>query len=192
MQNSIVKEFEGNPNVVTAVFEQGGSHGETGDWVQVFWSNYYLRGGLLWDATGTTAGGVYGQPDTHLPFGRGFIIDQEGIVDLPYFGHQPQMAITRIYELLGTTDTVEPAARARLSAWPNPFNPTVTLDYESNGPADLAIFDLRGRRLCDFAVEGQGLLTWDGRDSAGRELPSGIYFARMGVAAAPVKLVLLR
>ncbi len=192
MQNTIVKEFEGNPNVVTAVFEQGGSHGETGDWVQVFWDNYFLRGGLLWDATGTTAGGVYGQPNTYLPFGRGFIIDQEGRVALPYFGHQPQMAIAKIYELLGATDAVEPVVTARLAAWPNPFNPAVTLAYESDGPAELAIYDLRGRLLRDFAIEGHGSLSWDGRDAAGNELPSGIYFTRMGDASASLKLVLLR
>jgi len=42
----------------------------------------------------------YEQPQTGLPFGRGFIIDQTGHVALPYFGHQPDMVIAKIYELL--------------------------------------------------------------------------------------------
>ena len=41
----------------------------------------------------------YGQPSIGLPFGRGFIIDQDGRVDRPYFGHQPQAAIARLIEL---------------------------------------------------------------------------------------------
>jgi hypothetical protein len=194
MQNTIVKEFEDNPNVVTAVFEQGGSHGETGDWVQIYWNNYYLRGGLLWDATGAVAGNIYGQPNTHLPFGRGFIIDQDGFVALPYFGHQPQMAIAKIYELLGGTDAVVPAPAARLSAWPNPFNPKVTIEYALPDHVDskLAIHDLKGRRLRSFTLRGSGSLIWDGRDSKGREVPSGVYFARLGETAQPLKLVLLR
>lgn len=100
MQNTIVKEFEGHPEVVTAIYNQGGSHEETRDWLEIFWENYYLRGRVLWDETGLTAM-HYQQPQTGLPFGRGFIIDQTGHVALPYFGHQPDMAIAKIYELLG-------------------------------------------------------------------------------------------
>jgi hypothetical protein len=39
MQNTIVKEFEGNPGVVAAVFDQGGQNGETRDWLETFWDS---------------------------------------------------------------------------------------------------------------------------------------------------------
>ena len=100
MQNTIIKEFRGNPSVVTAVFEEGGRMHEVLSWVRTFWDNYYLRGSVIWDADGA-AGKSYKQPSTGLPFGRGFIIDQEGNVALPYFGHRPQLVIDTIYSLLG-------------------------------------------------------------------------------------------
>lgn len=99
MQNTIIKEFQNNPRVVTAVYQEGGRFSEIASWVRTFWSNYYLRGTVLWDERGAV-GGNYRQPSTGLPFGRGFIIDQEGIVALPYFGHRPEMVIDTIYSLL--------------------------------------------------------------------------------------------
>ena len=81
MQNTIIKEFTGHPDVVVAAFQQGGANGETRAWLEVFWRNYFLRDMLIWDETGTVGGQAYAQPNTGLPFGRGFIIDQDGRVD---------------------------------------------------------------------------------------------------------------
>ncbi len=118
MQNSIVREFENHPKVEVAVFDEGGDHGETLDWVQFWWERVALRGGIIWDEDGSVGGNLYGQPSTGLPFGRGFIIDPDGIVDTPYFGHRPKAAIDRIYELLAAapcealevTDSVSPSS----------------------------------------------------------------------------------
>jgi len=101
MQNTIIKEFENDPRVITAVFEEGGRFGEETEWVKTFWSNYCLRGEVIWDATGSVARSHYRQPDTGLPFGRGFIIDRSGKIALPYFGHRPQLVVETIRRLLG-------------------------------------------------------------------------------------------
>jgi hypothetical protein len=102
MQNTIIKEFAHTKSLVKAViYNQGGQFGETKQWLKTFWDNYYLRGSVLFDETGQTAMKYYRQPSTGLPFGRGFIIDPQGNVALPYFGHQPEMVIEKIYELLG-------------------------------------------------------------------------------------------
>ncbi len=72
-----------------------------------------------------------------------------------------------------------------LSAYPNPFNPRVVLSFalEEAGPARLAIFDLRGRRLVtlldDEVAPGTHALTWAGRDTRGQPAPAGIYVARL-------------
>ncbi len=86
MQNTIVKEFEGNPDVVTFLFNEGGRLGEDYDWMLTFWDNIYLRGTVTHDAAWVVAN-EYLQPNTNLPFGRWFIIDREGTVVLPHFGH---------------------------------------------------------------------------------------------------------
>lgn len=93
-----------------------------------------------------------------------------------------------------------PAAALALSAQPNPFNPKTTLRFALAAPAtvELAICDVSGRRLRTLLsgrlLAGEQRLDWDGRDEAGRELPSGVYLAQLGGGGqrATSKLVLLR
>ncbi len=73
-----------------------------------------------------------------------------------------------------------------LGSHPNPFNPSTTLVFElaAAGPARLDIYSVKGRRLrglLDGRLEaGRHELQWDGRDDAGRRLPSGVYLVRFG------------
>lgn len=86
--------------------------------------------------------------------------------------------------------------------WPNPFNPSTNIRFTVGGASSqavrLEIYDLRGRRLRSLAAgnfaPGTYLHNWDGRDDAGSELPSGIYFARLkvGRASETKKLTLLK
>ncbi|MBM4118233.1 T9SS type A sorting domain-containing protein, partial [bacterium] len=94
-----------------------------------------------------------------------------------------------------------PALAAQLTSFPNPFNPKTTLRFALAEPAriELAIYDARGRLLVRLATgelpAGEHSLDWDGRDAAGRALPSGQYFARLlqsGQPAEERKLVLIR
>jgi subtilisin family serine protease len=69
---------------------------------------------------------------------------------------------------------------------PNPFNPTTRIDYEIPGDKThvrIAVYSVAGRlvRTLVDAVEDRGrrAVTWDGRDDAGRQLPSGVYFYRI-------------
>jgi hypothetical protein len=206
MQNTIVREFAGNPNVFTAVFEQGGANGETREWLGVFWSNYYLRGGILWDEDGAIGGDLYGQPSTGLPFGRGFIVDQAGRVDTPYFGHQPQMAIARIRELLGTSAVLDPGipgAPAPGAAWgpraigaapllrlagSNPFADAAHLVFRlaGGGRVRVEVCDAQGRRLRTlldaWLPAGAHRAMWDGRTRSGCVAPAGVYLFRVEAA----------
>ena len=76
----------------------------------------------------------------------------------------------------------------RLRAAPNPFNPRTTLSFTvaAPGAADLAVYDLAGRRvrrlLHGAVASGTHRMTWDGLDDAGAALPSGVYLARLRVA----------
>ena len=89
-----------------------------------------------------------------------------------------------------------PVSVASLRAWPNPFNPVVSLRVEGlpGARADLVVYDVAGRpvaRLWQGVVPvGGQTLTWQPAD-----LPSGVYFARLGSGAATLastKLVLLK
>jgi hypothetical protein len=93
-----------------------------------------------------------------------------------------------------------PAAVPTLNAHPNPFNPRVTLTFAvpAAGPAELAIFDLRGRRVAVLhdgpLAAGEHRALWDGTDQRGRPLPGGVYLARFNGAGEILncKLVLAR
>jgi hypothetical protein len=70
-------------------------------------------------------------------------------------------------------------------AVPNPFNPHTTIAYAipKAGHVTLGIYDARGglvRRLVD-EIQAAGLkeATWDGRDSRGERVSSGVYFSRL-------------
>ncbi len=68
---------------------------------------------------------------------------------------------------------------------PNPFNPMTEVRFElaASGPVRLMVFDLSGRRVRTLADEtmGAGFHTrlWQGRDDAGRTVPSGAYYVRL-------------
>jgi hypothetical protein len=84
--------------------------------------------------------------------------------------------------------------------YPNPFNPTTTLRFELPLAVEvvLYIYDLTGReviRLVDRRLEaGYHQQDWNGRDTHGRELPSGVYIARLVTPAynKSIKMVLLK
>ena len=112
-----------------------------------------------------------------------------------------------VLEYAPTTDVAEApaAAPARLGQnVPNPFNPRTRIELAARageGPqaATLAVFDIRGRRLVTLfdgvLADGERReLVWDGRDEAGAELPSGVYFARalFGAESETRKMLMLK
>lgn len=93
------------------------------------------------------------------------------------------------------------AAAARLlPAAPNPFNPRTTLRWSQpgTGAVDLAVYDLRGRRVRQLVQEvrpaGEHRVEWAGVDDRGQGLPSGVYFVRLatGKSVASQRTVLLK
>ncbi|UCH62149.1 MAG: T9SS type A sorting domain-containing protein [Fidelibacterota bacterium] len=84
--------------------------------------------------------------------------------------------------------------------YPNPFNPTTTLRFDLPEASEvyLVIYDLLGRQLVQLVDgrrdAGYHRIVWDGRDDRGRELPTGLYIARMVTPefTRSVKLVLLK
>lgn len=85
-------------------------------------------------------------------------------------------------------------------ASPNPFNPSTTVRFELRRPGHvrLQLFDAQGRlvrTLTDASrPAGPGEAVWDGRDSSGRDVASGVYFVRMeaGDFRQTGKLLLVR
>jgi hypothetical protein len=84
--------------------------------------------------------------------------------------------------------------------YPNPFNPSTTIEFTLGATAQtsLEVYDLSGRRvatLVDHVLDaGQHAVAWQGRDDAGRSLASGTYLAKLrsGDQVTTSKLVLAK
>jgi hypothetical protein len=83
---------------------------------------------------------------------------------------------------------------------PNPFNPITTIQFSlaHNGPVEIVIYDVSGRRvktLADKKMEaGVHALVWDGSNDEGRPVGSGIYWSQMrtGAYQSKKKMVVLK
>ncbi|MEE9271013.1 MAG: FlgD immunoglobulin-like domain containing protein, partial [Candidatus Krumholzibacteria bacterium] len=83
---------------------------------------------------------------------------------------------------------------------PNPFNPTTNIEFTLpvSGPVTLAIYDGEGRRVATLVdggrPEGVNNVSWDGRNSRGERVSSGVYFYRLESRYATLtrKMILLK
>jgi hypothetical protein len=85
---------------------------------------------------------------------------------------------------VGVEDLVQ-SPLSGLTAYPNPFNPDVNIAFNLNvsNDVDVDIYNIRGQKVKTLASGklsgGAHNLRWDGRDAGGRNVASGIYFARV-------------
>ncbi len=71
---------------------------------------------------------------------------------------------------------------------PNPFRERATISFRLAEPASIGarVYDAEGRLRRSLAegralAAGERALTWDGRDDAGREVPTGAYFVELRI-----------
>jgi thiol-disulfide isomerase/thioredoxin len=176
MQNTIIKEFIDNPEVETYVLNENQKDRDPEDWVKLWTSQYYQRAPMLYDADGTVGSTIFSQPSIgNMPFGRGFIIDQDGKVAKTFFGHQPQMVISTIYDLLNTTETstVEINNIANgITLSPNPVLDVLNISFtESETPITIRIFNSTGRELKETKLKDASHYEIDSSN-----WPKGVYF----------------
>lgn len=84
--------------------------------------------------------------------------------------------------------------------YPNPFNPSTTIRFGLSERAHvrLHVYDVSGHLVQTLVdgerSEGEHNETWNGRDSEGREVSSGVYFYRLtaGSFSETKKMILLR
>jgi flagellar hook assembly protein FlgD len=85
--------------------------------------------------------------------------------------------------------------------YPNPFNPTTTISFSipnDNKVVELSIYNIKGQLVKtlvhEFKPAGEHSVIWDGRDSNGNRVSSGIYFykLRAGDFQKVRKMILLK
>jgi hypothetical protein len=130
------------------------------------------------------------------------------------FAHRDSLFM-RVMQFFGGTATgVEDPVRPNLPEqftlaqnYPNPFNPSTTIQYTVNQPGFgrssrlrtlLTVYNLQGRRVKTLVDAEQGAgeytISWDGTDSSGDRVASGIYLYRLerGDRSESRKMVLLK
>ncbi len=87
-----------------------------------------------------------------------------------------------------------------ITTYPNPFNQSVMITCDIPGASDLdiRIYNLNGREVCRLTTgkgaRGMNRFCWDGKDSAGNPVSSGVYFVavRDGTQVKAQKILLVR
>lgn len=88
----------------------------------------------------------------------------------------------------GATDAPALPTSTRIAAAPNPFRESTRFRLPE-GAESAVIFDAAGRRILELS----DAFVWDGRDSRGRSVPSGVYFVRAeGIRSEVAKVVRLK
>jgi len=154
--------------------------------------------GVYWTADGGQGWQVLGQGLPRVPV---FDLDLHPATRLLAAGTYGRSLLT--ITMPDPVTAVEPLPEVLaqgLAAAPNPFNPVTEIRFElaTAQQARLDILDVRGRRVARLVADelpaGSHTVRWEGRDQSGRDLPSGIYLARLvaGGAQSTVKLTLAR
>lgn len=167
-------------------------------------SDYYT--GFIWmlrDSSGTwvKAPVVPGQPST-ADWARGYtqasdyVLGPDGAVYYALNGYDFASGSGEVRRIAHDNGNVgvESRAAARVEfapVYPSPSRGSASLRYvlPRAARARLAIYDALGRRVRELQPEtslaaGEHLALWDGRDESGRNVPPGVYMARLGVDGA--------
>ncbi len=105
-------------------------------------------------------------------------------------GRAIRFTTTPIDSYVTVDDAVAMVPVSNLHNYPNPFNPTTTISFDSKiaSVATLKIYNTRGqlvRNLHDGAIKaGTNILTWDGTDEAGASVATGLYLYRLKTPSA--------
>lgn len=97
-------------------------------------------------------------------------------------------------------NSVEAVSSLLHQNYPNPFNPETTINFylAKSGQVTVEIFDIKGRKVKtlvkDTFIQGNHSVVWKGRNEAGKEVASGIYFYKMrnGTFSGTGKMILLK
>lgn len=121
-------------------------------------------------ATVTTGVSNFGTTGTHASFTYTFASPKDLSVGLT----QSALSVEDVVEVPSTTQLAQ--------NFPNPFNPGTTISFSiaADGFVDITIYDILGREIQTLVNKklsaGFYSLTWDAKDRAGRNMPSGNYF----------------
>jgi len=120
--------------------------------------------------------------------------------------HNPKYAVAILQKALGITFTgikavgPAPATFALNQNYPNPFNPTTNIEFAlpQHETVKLEVYDILGRLVSTLAngdmAAGTYRVTWNGKDTNGHSVASGLYLYRLqaGSFTSVKKMLMLK
>ena len=91
----------------------------------------------------------------------------------------------KLFDVSDSFDSDLPTEFVIEKAYPNPFNPTTRIRYGVSTPSavNVAIYDMTGRLVNDYKIgekaPGWHEFTWQGNDSHGQKVSTGMYLVTM-------------
>ncbi len=148
------------------------------------------------NATSAYAGGQFAGSATFGPT----TLNSAGGSGVPYDGYVGKMTLSAITDAPDASDLPVPKSSALSQNYPNPFNPSTTIGYALSAPARvrITIYNLLGQEVNTlvnhFEPAGIHSVVWDGRNSEGAAVSSGMYYYRLtaGDYTESKKMVLLK
>lgn len=143
-------------------------------------SSYSTDGGSTWTTFNIGGGGAADA------------VDEDRVNRFRFFGDTLAYASGRKilkYHKNSSTKITEPKIVEKslllLSNYPNPFNPSTTISYQLPKSSDvlITIYNTFGQEIFSsnlgFQNSGNQKFVWNGKDSSGKQVSSGVYFYRI-------------
>lgn len=101
----------------------------------------------------------------------------------------------------GTINDQFPITNIQLTNYPNPFNPTTTIEFsiQNDSNINLSIYNIKGQKIKILVqnefTKGSHSIIWNGNDESGKSVSSGIYYYKLsvnGINEAVKKCILLK
>jgi Zn-dependent metalloprotease len=156
------------------------STNQAGPWTKVG----TITGASQWTSKAFELAGFAGPGNDHVYFGFLFTSDA-ATTNFGALIDNVELALTQNNEVAGELPL--PVQTGLSQNYPNPFNMRTEIKFEVAAEQNVAIdvFDVMGRKVVNLVDEklraGSYQVKWDGHNSAGLEVASGVYFYKLNV-----------
>lgn len=133
------------------------------------------------------------RPWLSLDRGKIHVVWREEIPDTGYEIFYKNYIPDSIIDNINEPD-IPPPSGYFLSAYPNPFNSSITIEIKSTESGILDIYDVGGKIVRQYPFnKGDQRIVWDGKSTANQPLSSGIYFiGQKGGEGKAIKVVYMK
>ncbi|MDZ4182029.1 MAG: chitobiase/beta-hexosaminidase C-terminal domain-containing protein, partial [Candidatus Cloacimonadaceae bacterium] len=135
---------------------------------------------------------------TNIPTGNFSVV-----VLVNQFNQTPQVTARMLSDwgaVPNDDEVITPASTRLIGNYPNPFNPSTTIEYYTAKaePVEIVIYNQKGQAVKTFATQtnakGNHNVQWNGTDDRGQSVSSGVYYFRLksGSYSSTKKMVLMK